>query len=276
MVQDSEKFLPHLHEPIRREIAVRFAKHELRKLLPSIRDESALALIDNDIDGWWDKLSIRNFWNGIHGMSMGFRLKSLVPLITSLNIKWVEKDVSLDELWFGGKFGVVASLKNNSEQVSSVKEQIFLPENSELLEETIKILKEKQSDSAPRDESSIFVVQKEDKLVVIDGNRRLLQAIVDKKETIKAVVGESVGEPVFYENWVPTQILTELIYWHKRNFKTDVKITDATARVIADLIQNSSSGRIEFVERGVSASDEAGAKLLGTVKTILLEKGVSL
>lgn len=276
MVPDSEKFLPHLHEPIRREIAVRYAKHELRKLLPSIRDKNVLTLIDKDVDGWWDKLSIRNFWNGIHGISMGFRLKSLVPLITSLNIKWAERDISIDDLWFGGKFGVIASLKDDSEQASSVREQVFLPENADLLEETKKILKEKQFDSAPRDEFPIFVVQKEDRLVVIDGNRRLLQAIIDKRETIRGVVGESVAEPVFYEHWVPTQIFTELKYWHKRQFKSDDKITDSVAYIIADLIKDSSAGRIEFIERGVSASDDAGAKLLDAVKTVLQEKGISL
>jgi len=274
--QDSEKFLPHLYDPLRREIAIRYAKHELRKLLPSVRDINVWNTIDKDVDDWYEKLSMRNFWNGIHGISMGFRLKSLVPLITSFHTQWEEKEITVDEIWFSGGFGLLNSLKIYSEQASSVRESVFDPENVEFLEKTKKILLERQNESAPRDHFPLFVVRKDGKLRVIDGNRRLLQAIVDKRENINVVIGETNAEPMFYEHWVPTSILVELVFWHKRQFKKVEGITDSTSHVIAELIRHSSAGRIEFVERSVSTFDDAGKALFETVAKILSKDGIIL
>lgn len=133
--QNKDKlFLPHFYEPIRREIATRYAQHEFRKLLPQLREESLWKSIDQQIENWYEELSERNFWNAIHGISMGFRLKSLVPLITSLNLKLEEKEVPIEEFWFGGKFDAVGDL-GSSESASDVKEKIFLPESEEILKD---------------------------------------------------------------------------------------------------------------------------------------------
>src|SRR3989344_4919091 len=122
-------FLPHLYEPLRRKIAVCFVRHEMRKLLPELRNQSLWKSIDAQIDNWYKELSMRNFWNAVHGISMGFRLKSIVPWITSLNMKWVEKGVSVEELWFGGKFDIIGSLPGSPEAASVVKEMLFRAEN---------------------------------------------------------------------------------------------------------------------------------------------------
>ena len=96
---DKEKiFLPHLYEPFRIEIAVNYARHEMRKLLPELRDESLWQNIDRQVGEWYEKLSIRNFWNGIHGISMGFRLKSLIPWITSFHMRWEKKEITIGKL----------------------------------------------------------------------------------------------------------------------------------------------------------------------------------
>jgi hypothetical protein len=274
-------FLPHLSEPFRREIAVRYAQQEMRKLLPQLRDASLWQSIDEQIGKWYAELLIRNFWNAIHGISMGFRLKSLVPWITSLHIKWTEKDMPIEELWFGGKFGPIASL-GIPESAVAVKEQLFRPENRELFEQTQKILKEKAAETAPRDDFPIFVVRKthgdssDKKLRVVDGNRRLLRAIVNKKEAIRAVVGEPVGEPVLYEHWVPISLLVDLVFWYKRQIRAGRETTEVVARVIAELIRDSSAGRVEFAERSIHRDKKLEVRLLEAVAKILGEWGISL
>lgn len=274
-------FLPHLYEPFRREIAVRYAQQELRKLLPQLRDRALWQSIDEQIGKWYEELSIRNFWNAIHGISMGFRLKSLVPWITSLNVQWVEKDLPVEEFWFGVKFGPIASL-GGSESAAEVREKLFLPENQKLLEQTRRKLEQERAKTAPRDNFPIFVVRKshgdsfEKKLRVIDGNRRLFQAIVNKKDTIRAVVGEPVGEPALYEHWVPTPLLVDLVFWYKRQIRAGRETTEVVARVIAELIRDSSAGRVEFTERAIHRDKKLDVQLLEAVAKILDGWGISL
>lgn len=270
-----EIFSPHLFEPFRQGIAVCYAQQEFRKLLPQLRDGALWQSIDEQIGKWYKELSIRNFWNAIHGISMGFRLKSLVPWITSLNIQWAEKDVVVEELWFGGKFGPIKSLKV-PESAVMVKEKIFLSENAVLLKQTRKKLEEIKEETAPRDHFPIFVVRKENKLRVIDGNRRLLQAIVNQKDTIPAFVGEPIAEPPLYEHWVPTSLLVDLVFWHKRHVQVGRETTDIVANVIAELIRDSSAGRLEFAQRSIHRDDEIHMRLLGAVAKILDDWGISL
>ena len=179
--KEEESFLPHLYEPLRIKIAIQYVQQEMRKLLPELREDVLWRAMDKQIEDWYQKLGIRNFWNAIHGISMGFRLKSLVPWITSLNIKWEEKETPVKDLWFGGQFGPIKEMKC-SQSANDVGNKIFKEENKEILEKSNKILKEKKEEAAPRDYFPIFVVDKKEKLTVIDGNRRLLQAIVDKKK----------------------------------------------------------------------------------------------
>lgn len=244
-MKNKNVFLSHLYELLRRKIAICYAQHEMRKLLPKLREASLWRSIDKQIRGWYEELSIRNFWNGIHGISMGFRLKSLVPWITSVNIKWEEKNVPVKELNFGGKFSTVY-LKSG-------------------------VLK-----TAPRDHFPIFVLVKKGKLVVIDGNRRLLKAIADKKDTISAFVGKPIAKPVLYEHWVPTSILVDLVFWHEQQALFGREITETIARTIAELIRDSSAGRIEFAERAIHKDDEIHMRLLLAVTKILASYGVSL
>lgn len=242
--------------------------------MPQLRNQVLWQSIDEQIKNWYEELSIRNFWNAIHGISMGFRLKSLVPWITSLNIKWAEKEVPIEELWFGGKFGPIASL-GGSESAAEVKEKLFLPENQKLFEQTRQKLEQEWIKTAPRDNFPIFVVRKshgdssEKKLRVIDGNRRLLQAIVDKKDSILATVGEPVGEPVLYEHWVPTSLLVDLVFWCKRQVRAGRETTEVVARLIAELIRDSSAGRVEFAERSIHRDKKLDVQLLEAVAKIL-------
>ncbi|MBI4691863.1 MAG: hypothetical protein HY773_00220 [Candidatus Terrybacteria bacterium] len=247
----------------------------MRKLLPQLRSLVLWKSIDRQIENWYKELSFRNFWNAIHGISMSFRLKSLVPWITSKNMQWAEKDIFINNLWFGGKFGPIKSLKT-SEAAKAVKENIFLQKNKKILNQTKKILKEKSSETYLRDNFPIFVVGKEDKFVVIDGNRRLLQAIVSKKQKIRAYIGEPIAKPPLFEHWVPTSLLVDLVFWHKRQVQNGRNTTDTMARTIAELIRDSSAGRIEFAQRSIHRDDKIHMKLLKAVARILKEYNILL
>ncbi len=267
---DNKIFLPHLYEPLRRQIAVQFIQHEWRKLFPQIRGEKLWKSIDAQIADWYEMLTIRNFWNAIHGITIGFRLTSIVPWLTSLHVKWEEKDVPFEELWFRGKFGPIESLEVETPDLAgAVKKAIFRRKNLEFLEKTRQYFKSHKNDTEPRSDSPIFVVRKKDKLRVIDGNGRVLKTIIDGKNSIRAFVGEPIAEPPLYEHWVPTSLLVDLVFWHKKQIQSGRETTEIMAQVISELIRDSSAGRIEFKERAVHRDDEIHMRLLRAVEKII-------
>ena len=82
------------------------------------------------------------------------------------------------------------------------------------------------------------------------------------------MAGESIAEPPIFEHWVPTSLLVDLIFWHKRQMEVGKDTTETTAQMIAELIRNSSAGRKEFNERAVHRDDELHLKLAEAVKII--------
>ncbi|MEM2145785.1 MAG: hypothetical protein QW279_10515, partial [Candidatus Jordarchaeaceae archaeon] len=91
---DKKIYPKHIYEPIRIEIATSYIKHEFRKLLWRI-PEKYFEKIDKDIKSWMNSPELatpRDFWNGFHGIAMGFKLKiGLIYLVTAENIKWSKR-----------------------------------------------------------------------------------------------------------------------------------------------------------------------------------------
>ena len=75
-----QNYPTHIYEPLRREIAVSYIRHELRKYLPCLRDQAAWQKIDADVVTWFEGAPflypVRDFWNGFYGMVMGFKFRS--------------------------------------------------------------------------------------------------------------------------------------------------------------------------------------------------------
>ena len=84
------------------------------------------------------------------------------------------------------------------------------------------------------------------------------------------MVGEPIAEPPLFEHWVPTSLLVDLVFWHKRQMEVGKDTTETTARMIAELIKNSSAGRKEFDERAVHQDDETHIKLMEAVSRMLV------
>ena len=261
-------FLPHLSDPFRRQIAVWHIQHDMRKLLPAVRNQETWKTIDVQIAGWYDALSIRNFWNAVHGISMGFHLTNFISWITSLHIQWKEDDIKIEDLWFGSRR--LADTLKVEESATNIRNAIFLPENSAILDEERIKNAEIMGSTAPRDQFPKFVIRKdENHLRVVDGNTRLLYAILNEKPTIRAVVGEPVAEPLFSEHWVPTSLMVDLAFWHEQQALQDRDTTAPTAQVISELIKDSRAGQREFRERGVHLDNEYHWRLLEEVDSYL-------
>lgn len=248
-----DAYPPHLSEPLRRSIAVRYVQHELRKLLPSLRDAVAWSTVDADVLRWFDGnptlAPVRDFWNGVHGISMGFKLKHIVPYVTSLHLTWREEDIDIDALKFGSVLEEIHATRYDP-SVSNVRRWFFDPLHHKELAAARTAHEERSAQTVPRDDYPIFVTRKDGVLRVHDGNRRLLRAILFGQPTILAVIGEPCGEPLLFEHWVPTSLLLDLVSLHRYRFAMeDNDATRHIAETIARLIRHSTAGIHELNHR---------------------------
>lgn len=111
---------------------------------------------------------------------------------------------------------------------------------------------------------------------MIDGNRRLLSALTGAKEKILAAIAEPTAEPALFEHWVPTSLLVDLVFWHKREAEEGRNTTQVYAGAIAELIRNSAAARYEFARHSIHGDEETHILLLNAVGDILSREGITL
>lgn len=274
----SDAYLPHLSDPLRHSIAVRYIQHELRKLFPSLRGAAEWRTIDVDVKHWFNQnptlAPIRDFWNGVHGISMGFKLKHIAPWLTSLHLAWREEDIPIDDCSFGSTLDEIAAIGDRP-TAAAVRTWYFDPEHRQPLAAARRAHEERSTQTMPRDHFPIFVIRREGIFRVHDGNRRLLRAILFEQPIIRAIVGEPHGEPVLFEHWVPTSLLLDLVTFHRYTLKLGRAITESTAEVLVTLVEHSSAGRRELAERCVVQSNPEDVQLRAAVAAALLTHGIA-
>ena len=241
-----QNYLPHLSDLLRRKIAVQYLQHELRKLFPSLRNSSAWENIDNEVGRWFcdnpELAPVRDFWNGFHGIVCGFKLKNLLPWLTSQNIIWQEQDLSIDQLYFGNNFSALKPFAANP-TAREVREWYFHQNHQTELKDAQEVLIKYSNSTSPRDNFPIVVVFEKNQWRVIDGNRRLLKAIFEQRAKVSAVAAHISKEPKFFETWVPTSVLLELVWLNQREFGWLGLATKPIAKTIAALIKGSQAGQ---------------------------------
>ena len=81
-------------------------------------------------------------------------------------------------------------------------------------------------------------------------------------------------KPVFYEHWVPTTLLIDLVYLYKWQNISGRENTVKYAETIAEIIRDTSAGQFEFFERVIHEDDEVYAELSKMVSEILAKEGI--
>lgn len=207
----------HIFESLRIEIATTYVKHELRKNLADFTEE--------DVDIWFEKLGPRDFWNGVHGIAMGFKLKNgMMQIITAENVAWKKEEFSLE---------LVKS------QVDGKKWE----NEDEDTQDPIIVLKKGKKDSP-------FYG-------IYDGHRRTSLAIYEGRKTIAAFVGEFTTEEWEPKNfWLPTSFLMDLV--ENGELAQDY---EGTLGILKKMIKLSDSGKHELRERVLVGENEFRRKL---------------
>ncbi len=257
----------HLSNPLRIQIVENYIKHELRKLFPSIRKKDLWSVLDADVSNWFDSnrtlAPIRDFWNGAHAISTGFKLKQIVPWVTSKNIKWSKQELDITKLNFGTNFTELEQFSYRP-SAKDVQNWYHDPKNRKKYIQALSAHMKRSSETSERDSDPIIVVARDSKSVVVDGNRRLLKAILTKEKTISAVVGKIDKQPELFENWVSTPLIQDLVRLHRKSGNTK-EITS----VLSTLLKDSTAGRYEFKTRALNLNEKVDLKLYEAVNKTL-------
>lgn len=268
---EREVYPKHLYEQIRREIGVDYVRHELRKYLPSIKGE-VWKRIDQDIEGWFDEAPflypVRDFWNGVHGIMMGFKLYShLLNFITGENVRWTKEEIELELLNFGTVNSLVKEMVPEGNEVRLAMSGYL--KNERLRKSHLEEMQKWYEITEERSTNPIIVTQKsiegKDKLVVYDGNGRTTLAVLKGRGKILAYVGRFVDERRQPENyWLPTSLLMEIVHFVKKAKEMgDDNLYDSYVRVLRDMLDRSESGRYEMLNRVVSKGSKFYDEFMG-------------
>ncbi len=257
----SKTYPKHIYEPIRSEIAKSYVQHEFRKLLWRIPKEY-FKKIDKDISDWpiSPELAIpRDFWNGFHGIAMGFKLKiGLIYLITAENIKWEKVDYPVEKLWFGVEQRETRLVRDGKLSAKEVKNYYSKRENISHKMKFLKLNDKLSKETSPRDHHPIIATQgtvdKELVYSVQDGNRRLAKAILEDKKNILTYLGTyetKRKEPRNY--WIPTSVLMDNLFFAKTAYdQENEKLFNNYMEILKDMLKKSESSVYEMKERALT------------------------
>jgi len=270
MFMDNVRVYPdHIYDPTRVEIATTYLKREFRKMFSRLRGEEIWQSIDSSIDNWFPKdseVGVRDFWNGLHGIAMGFKLKiGFLQIITAENIIWeFNEHLPLDSLLASG-----GNLKYISEELSEKRPRAsrlkdFFLKNKQLADKWREEFTEHGFSSETRDQYPIICAQEEDNnekiYSVYDGNRRMVLAILEGKKNIPAYIGRySTGEFSPENFWIPTSFLMELV--EEGELAVGENGYQQTLEILRNLIKLSTSGKYELLNRVLIGHNEFRKKL---------------
>jgi hypothetical protein len=239
MIRNMEQVYPsHIYDPMRREIAASYIKRELKKYLPSIKSEPVWADIGRDIEDWFFDAPflypVRDFWNGLHGIMMGFKLLNhLTAFITAENVIWTKEEVEIEKL--------TVPIKDKPGAIIDPEDTI--------------IVTEKRIDG-------------EEKLVVYDGSNRVNLAISQGKKVMNAYVGrfeEDSKMPTNY--WLPTSLLMEINHFSKQAYESgDMAKYRSFVTVFSEMLKESESARYEMRNRVIPGDSEYKKALLSDLR----------
>ncbi len=264
----------HLHEKVRRDIAEEYFSHEFRKFFSTVSEKETWEKIDRDIGSWYQEhynfAPIRDFWNGLHGISRGFKLKNIVSFLTSEHISWTIEEMEIDSFYFMAAFDVFEKIgeKPSVLQVKQFVENLAQNER-EFLEKEYQTV---YSHPNNVDHYAVMVVERNGKNVILEGNRRVMKALLGSVPKIKVAFGKQVGTPLIFNDWIPTSLLQDLASLNRADAYGKSASTEAIAEVIVGFVQNSTIGQQEFFERAVSIKNEYDKKLMEIVEDKLKTK----
>lgn len=263
-----------IYEPIREEIAVSYIKHEFRKLLWRV-PQKYFSAIDKDISDWMNSPNLatpRDFWNGFHGICMGFKLIiGFVYLLTAENINWKKQKFPVSKLWFGVEQEETKAIRKEKLSVNEVAKYYSLKENKLLKEKYLKRIRKYFKSTKLDSIFPIIVIQKEREngltYTVHDGNRRLMWTVLEGKDKIPAYVGKYSTKEKFPINyWIPTSVFMDNLFFAKSAYdRGDKRLFGYYMNILRDMLDKSESAVYEMKKRAITSQQPFRNDVLKTL-----------
>lgn len=252
----------HIYDPIRVEVANAYIKREMRKYLPSVRTRDVWKNIDRDIDQWFENnqniAKIRDYWNGFHGIAMGFKLKNgLIQLITAQNVSWVKVDKLPLDGYVATGAGIEYIFQELSGNQSATDLRIFFEKHVDLAKFWKTEFEKHAETSEERDNFPIIAIKVKGVALAHDGNRRLILAVLQRKKTIPAYLGHFTdGTEIPKNYWLPTSVYMDIV-----KSGEIAGAYEETLALLKKMIPLSESGEYELRERVLIGENEFRLKL---------------
>ncbi len=261
------KYPEHLEEKIREVVAISYLKHELKKIFPSINKGDIENLMSNKTLS-----NPRDFWNGFHGISMGFKLNiGLSFIITAENIQWSKKEILVNDLYFGTKTKELEEIIDNDD-LSVINILKNLENKKGIKNKLIENYNQTKVINSDWNKDPIIVKEKiisdQKVLTVYDGHNRLLQAILNGQNKIFAYIGRFKSKELIPKNfWLPTDLIMDnLFFIYESINNNEEKIFRAQIEGLKNMLEKSESGRIEFLERALTKNKIYREKILNALE----------
>lgn len=262
---EKRNYPSHIYDPVRIELAVAYIQHEFKKLFWRV-PESHWRAIEKDIADWMKSPHLNNprdFWNGFHGIAMGFKLKiGLIYFVTAENITWKKKEIPIKKLTFGIEFPPTQEIKPGILSAKEVSQYYNEPKNRKIREKKKEITENFSQGTPPRDDDPIIITEKivdgKNVFSVYEGNRRLIKAILEGEKKLLAFVGRFTTKEKKPRNyWIPTSVLMEIVYFAKETFEKEDKASfQHYMGVLKDMLTKSESAVYELKERALIGKKE--------------------
>jgi hypothetical protein len=244
----------HVSDPVRIKIASELMQKELKKLFPSIKSNSQWEKVQKDIKNWFkgknsELASVHDFWNGFEGITQGFKLKRINYYLTAENASFKKQEINIEKIILPWAENILPKEYFKGENITG-KEIIEKLKNNKLLFNEIK----KNSDYHSkwpvfRDNYPIIVLEEKQIFRTLDGNRRVIKAIVDGKKTIDAWLITIDGD-ILKNYWIGTPFLRNICAEGEiAKSEGDTKIYHACRELIKKLLQKSNSAKMNFDKR---------------------------
>lgn len=237
-------YTPNLVDPARIEIGKMLIAHEMVKLFPKFDYEDLKVQVDTKWRDLKKDVVVRDFWNLVDSLTMGFKLKNIVGIITSQHYsRTLKRDVQISNLRFTTD---ISGLQSNGKTASEIKR--FLENNKEAFQRIVQTTRREFPEGDNRHlDPAIILKNNNNQFFVHDGNGRLLKKIVGNKSTISAYIGEWTNVEKS-NHWVPTSYLMRLFEEVKRN--------QQCVDLLISVLRESDNAIYEFKQRVPATNDE--------------------
>ena len=249
----------HIYDSRRIQLATELIQKEMRKLFPSA-PQNAWSFIDTDISHWPDggklfhleSTKIQDFWDAFDAILGGIKLKPLfIAHITAANYSWNKRTLDPATITSSSILDQLKGLpfvpeNDNHFLFADAKE--YFTGNPHIKAQQLLINNEHSKDPV-QDKYPIIAIEKDERIVVLDGNRRTLRAILQDSPTIEAWVAKTDGQaPRDY--WMPVNHMMSLVFSYKNAVK-EGGFAEAAAykSVLKSWFEQSEVAKISYTRR---------------------------